>query len=212
MKFSIEPFDLTNTARSVYDFETFARVKAVFVSSWRILQDTLDLQSIFTPVLIPLLIKMPAINLQYLPTNVENSSLDASKNSETNCSHQNYENQLNNVDNIETATKSICCNNINKLNENCDIKALEDTSTGESKEIDQIEINSAINNEIKDKLSSLAENCITTATETPLVDEANTTGDTSSTKNLNDLDQSVNGAVDNNSTLATNTNQSALMS
>ncbi|XP_059224181.1 poly(A) RNA polymerase gld-2 homolog B [Stomoxys calcitrans] len=44
-----EPFDLTNTARSVYDFETFERVKGVFVSSWRVLKDTLDLNSIFLP-------------------------------------------------------------------------------------------------------------------------------------------------------------------
>ncbi|XP_011191026.1 poly(A) RNA polymerase gld-2 homolog B [Zeugodacus cucurbitae] len=48
-----EPFDLTNTARSVYDFETFERVKAVFVASWRILQQTLDLNSIFAPIIIP---------------------------------------------------------------------------------------------------------------------------------------------------------------
>ncbi|XP_053948280.1 poly(A) RNA polymerase gld-2 homolog B isoform X1 [Anastrepha ludens] len=49
-----EPFDLTNTARSVYDFETFERVKAVFVASWRILQQTLDLNSIFSPIIIPI--------------------------------------------------------------------------------------------------------------------------------------------------------------
>ncbi|XP_049310982.1 poly(A) RNA polymerase gld-2 homolog B [Bactrocera dorsalis] len=48
-----EPFDLTNTARSVYDFETFERVKAVFVASWRILQQTLDLNSIFAPIIVP---------------------------------------------------------------------------------------------------------------------------------------------------------------
>lgn len=46
-----EPFDLTNTARSVYDGETFERVKAVFVTSWKILQETMDLSSIFNPVL-----------------------------------------------------------------------------------------------------------------------------------------------------------------
>ncbi|KAM7346995.1 uncharacterized protein ACRADG_006689 isoform 2-T4 [Cochliomyia hominivorax] len=47
-----EPFDLTNTARSVYDSETFERVKAVFVASWRTLQETLDLNSVFSPLLI----------------------------------------------------------------------------------------------------------------------------------------------------------------
>uniref|UniRef100_A0A1A9W310 PAP-associated domain-containing protein n=1 Tax=Glossina brevipalpis TaxID=37001 RepID=A0A1A9W310_9MUSC len=46
-----EPFDLTNTARSVYDFETFERVKAVFVTSWRLLQQTLDLNSVFSTVI-----------------------------------------------------------------------------------------------------------------------------------------------------------------
>lgn len=47
-----EPFDLTNTARSVYDFETFERVKAVFVASWHVLQDTLNLDSVFSPLVI----------------------------------------------------------------------------------------------------------------------------------------------------------------
>lgn len=49
----LEPFDLTNTARSVYDYETFERVKSVFVASWRILQETLDLNSVFSPIMIP---------------------------------------------------------------------------------------------------------------------------------------------------------------
>lgn len=40
---------MTNTARSVYDYETFERVKAVFVSSWHVLQETLDLNSVFLP-------------------------------------------------------------------------------------------------------------------------------------------------------------------
>lgn len=51
--FFLEPFDLTNTARSVYDYETFERVKAVFVASWRILQETLDLSSVFSTTLVP---------------------------------------------------------------------------------------------------------------------------------------------------------------
>uniref|UniRef100_T1H1L5 Uncharacterized protein n=1 Tax=Megaselia scalaris TaxID=36166 RepID=T1H1L5_MEGSC len=46
-----KPFDLTNTARSVYDGETFDRVKSVFVTSWKILQETMDLNSIFNPML-----------------------------------------------------------------------------------------------------------------------------------------------------------------
>lgn len=45
-----EPFDLTNTARSVYDSDTFERVKLVFVSSFKILQETLDINSIFSPL------------------------------------------------------------------------------------------------------------------------------------------------------------------
>lgn len=49
----LEPFDLTNTARSVYDYETFERVKAVFVASWRVLQETLDLNSVFSPIMVP---------------------------------------------------------------------------------------------------------------------------------------------------------------
>ncbi|XP_075154293.1 uncharacterized protein LOC142227936 isoform X2 [Haematobia irritans] len=48
-----EPFDLTNTARSVYDFETFERVKGVFISSWQVLKDSLDLNSVFMPVFEP---------------------------------------------------------------------------------------------------------------------------------------------------------------
>ena len=36
----------------MYDFETFERVKAVFVASWRMLQHTLDLNSVFSPIVI----------------------------------------------------------------------------------------------------------------------------------------------------------------
>lgn len=71
LKLIIEPFDLTNTARSVYDYETFARVKAVFIASWRILQNTLDLQSIFAPIMLPPLVKLPAMSLQYLPAHID---------------------------------------------------------------------------------------------------------------------------------------------
>lgn len=43
-----EPFDLTNTARSVYDGEIFEKVKQIFVKSWQCLLDTMDLTSLFT--------------------------------------------------------------------------------------------------------------------------------------------------------------------
>ncbi|KAH8316871.1 hypothetical protein KR067_007205 [Drosophila pandora] len=45
-----EPFDLSNTARSVYDYATFERVKYIFVTSARRLEHTLDLASIFRPI------------------------------------------------------------------------------------------------------------------------------------------------------------------
>lgn len=42
-----EPFDLTNTARSVYDPDVFEKIKNVFVKSFNKLHDTRDLFSIF---------------------------------------------------------------------------------------------------------------------------------------------------------------------
>lgn len=45
-----EPFDLSNTARSVYDYGTFERVKYIFVTSARRLEHTLDLASVFRPI------------------------------------------------------------------------------------------------------------------------------------------------------------------
>ncbi|KAL9882315.1 uncharacterized protein ACN427_010194 isoform 2-T7 [Glossina fuscipes fuscipes] len=64
-----EPFDLTNTARSVYDFETFERVKAVFVASWRLLQETLELNSVFSTVIIPSVLPINKEGYeQYIPT------------------------------------------------------------------------------------------------------------------------------------------------
>ncbi|XP_069679891.1 poly(A) RNA polymerase gld-2 homolog A-like isoform X2 [Periplaneta americana] len=42
-----EPFDLTNTARSVYDRDVFERVKAVFHASYNSLKKTRDIESIF---------------------------------------------------------------------------------------------------------------------------------------------------------------------
>ncbi|XP_055699093.1 poly(A) RNA polymerase GLD2-like [Phlebotomus papatasi] len=44
-----EPFDLTNTARSVYDSEVFEKIKCIFVWSWRTLEATMDLNAIFKP-------------------------------------------------------------------------------------------------------------------------------------------------------------------
>ncbi|PSN42330.1 hypothetical protein C0J52_20133 [Blattella germanica] len=42
-----EPFDLTNTARSVYDRDVFERVKAVFQTSYNNLKKSRDVESIF---------------------------------------------------------------------------------------------------------------------------------------------------------------------
>lgn len=44
--FLTEPFDLTNTARSVYDEAVFERVKKVFVDSYKLLNEKRDLSSI----------------------------------------------------------------------------------------------------------------------------------------------------------------------
>ncbi|XP_058446222.1 poly(A) RNA polymerase gld-2 homolog B-like isoform X3 [Malaya genurostris] len=50
-----EPFDLTNTARSVFDAEIFEQIKSVFSTCWRRLKDTNDLNAIFEcePLFIP---------------------------------------------------------------------------------------------------------------------------------------------------------------
>lgn len=50
-----EPFDLTNTARSVFDADIFEQIKSVFSTSWRRLKDTNDLGSIFEcdPLFVP---------------------------------------------------------------------------------------------------------------------------------------------------------------
>lgn len=45
--FISEPFDQTNTARSCYDEKIFERIKSVFVSSWHVLRDTMDLNKLF---------------------------------------------------------------------------------------------------------------------------------------------------------------------
>nr|XP_029727033.1 poly(A) RNA polymerase gld-2 homolog B [Aedes albopictus]XP_029727043.1 poly(A) RNA polymerase gld-2 homolog B [Aedes albopictus] len=50
-----EPFDLTNTARSVFDADVFDQIKSVFSICWRRLKETNDLSSIFEcePLFIP---------------------------------------------------------------------------------------------------------------------------------------------------------------
>lgn len=50
-----EPFDLTNTARSVFDADIFEQIKSVFSTCWRRLKETNDLNSIFEcePLFIP---------------------------------------------------------------------------------------------------------------------------------------------------------------
>lgn len=42
-----EPFDYTNTARSVYDYEIFAKIREVFFKSWLRLKETHSLDSVF---------------------------------------------------------------------------------------------------------------------------------------------------------------------
>ncbi|XP_036345463.1 poly(A) RNA polymerase gld-2 homolog A-like [Rhagoletis pomonella] len=88
-----EPFDLTNTARSVYDFETFERVKAVFMASWRMLQQTLDLNAVFAPIILPALhhIVSPLSHtvLQYEDSNVSTASETSTRENTTHGSDQN---------------------------------------------------------------------------------------------------------------------------
>lgn len=59
-----EPFDLTNTARSCYDEKVFERIKSVFVTSWHVLRDTMELERLFDePFLAPPPQNMPFDNL-----------------------------------------------------------------------------------------------------------------------------------------------------
>jgi hypothetical protein len=64
----IEPFDLTNTARSVYDSEIFERIKEIFMVSWRILNKTNNLNTLFSS----LLVNIPPPS--FLPTPMSSSS------------------------------------------------------------------------------------------------------------------------------------------
>lgn len=63
-----EPFDLTNTARSVYDYEVFERVKATFLTSWQLLSKSNRLDSVFsTPLFTPVYQQQ-----QYSPSHMPN--------------------------------------------------------------------------------------------------------------------------------------------
>jgi hypothetical protein len=46
---SVEPFDRTNTARSVYDRDTFEKILGIFAASWKRLEEKGNLDSIFSP-------------------------------------------------------------------------------------------------------------------------------------------------------------------
>lgn len=48
-----EPFDLTNTARSVYDIDIFNRIKMVFITSYTKIKETMDLSTIFETCFLP---------------------------------------------------------------------------------------------------------------------------------------------------------------
>lgn len=51
----LEPFDLTNTARSVYDLEVYEKIKTVFRKSYQLLNSTFDVEMLFTtPFFIPI--------------------------------------------------------------------------------------------------------------------------------------------------------------
>lgn len=63
-----EPFDLTNTARSVYDPETFDRIRSIFLASYHRLETTRSLNSIFEGY------EGPKIQLLQVPDNSDNES------------------------------------------------------------------------------------------------------------------------------------------
>lgn len=59
-----EPFDLTNTARSTYDWDIFVKIKSVFFQSWRKLNETKNVDSLFQE---PFFVQnFPAHHQQYL--------------------------------------------------------------------------------------------------------------------------------------------------
>lgn len=63
-----EPFDLTNTARSCYDEEIFKRIKSVFVTSWHMLRDTMNLDALFDKPFLTPPATIPFDNLPVGPT------------------------------------------------------------------------------------------------------------------------------------------------
>jgi hypothetical protein len=58
-----EPFDLTNTARSTYDWDIFAKIKCVFFHSWRRLNETKNIDQLFQE---PLFVQQIPLHQQYL--------------------------------------------------------------------------------------------------------------------------------------------------
>ena len=59
-----EPFDLTNTARSTYDWEIFLKIKSVFFHSWRKLNETKNVDSLFQE---PLFVQNVPAHQPYIP-------------------------------------------------------------------------------------------------------------------------------------------------
>lgn len=59
-----EPFDLTNTARSTYDWDIFLKIKNVFFQSWRKLNETKNVDSLFQEAMF--VQNVPA-HQQYIP-------------------------------------------------------------------------------------------------------------------------------------------------
>ncbi|XP_034662046.1 poly(A) RNA polymerase gld-2 homolog A isoform X2 [Drosophila subobscura] len=70
-----EPFDQTNTARSVYDPDTFERVRAIFLCSFKRLESTRNLRSIFEDYEGPTIaMRSPSVDSEFkLPSSDSNS-------------------------------------------------------------------------------------------------------------------------------------------
>ncbi|BFF91834.1 poly(A) RNA polymerase gld-2 homolog A [Drosophila madeirensis] len=70
-----EPFDQTNTARSVYDPDTFERVRAIFLCSFNRLESTRNLRSIFEDYEGPTIaMRSPSVDSEFkLPSSDSNS-------------------------------------------------------------------------------------------------------------------------------------------
>lgn len=59
-----EPFDLTNTARSTYDWDIFSKIKSVFFHSWRRLNETKNIDQLFQE---PLFVQQVPAHQPYFP-------------------------------------------------------------------------------------------------------------------------------------------------